>query len=241
MKAMSPARSPSRASHVVNRFSARRRRPIVRRCSRTCGSEFDLHYSFFQLKDIDWTAIGAKYRPLALAAKSDAEFALVVSNMLAELHDPHVSLTPFGAGSTMRYVSPYDTAAMYLQRARRRWASYVTAPSVTNGGHIRYGRVGTDVGYAVIESFLGDGWAGEMDEVLERAEGRELDGHRRAQQQRRQSNAGDRHRRPIHRSLTHLRLHPHSQRNRARRFHRLSSRPTSFRAVRDSSPDPSTC
>lgn len=133
-------------------------------------NEFDLHYSFFQLKNIDWTAIGAKYRPLALAAKSDAEFALVVSNMLAELHDPHVSLTPFGGGSTMRYVSPYDTAAMYYSPTAT-MSRYVTASSVTTGGHIRYGRVGTNTGYAVIGSFLGDGWSGEMDEVLDRLNG----------------------------------------------------------------------
>ena len=78
--------------------------------------EFDLHYSFFQLKGIDWTAIGAQYRPLAVAAKSDQTFAVVMSKMLAELHDPHVSITPFGTGSTMRYVSPWDTAAMFYSR-----------------------------------------------------------------------------------------------------------------------------
>ena len=39
--------------------------------------EFDLHYSFFQLKNIDWNAIGAKYRPQAAAAKSDVELAVV--------------------------------------------------------------------------------------------------------------------------------------------------------------------
>ena len=128
--------------------------------------EFDLHYSFFQLKGIDWTAIGARYRPLALAAKSDVDFAVVVSQMLAELHDPHVSLTPFGPGSTMRYVSPFDTAATFYS-ASATLGKYVTAPTATSGGHIRYGRVGTNVGYAAIESFLGDGWAGEMDEVLD--------------------------------------------------------------------------
>jgi len=129
--------------------------------------EFDLHYSFFQLKNIDWKAIGAQYRPQALAAKTDAEFAVVVSKMLAELHDPHVSLTPFGPGSTMRYVSPWDTASMFYNPSATE-NRYVTAPSIASGGHIRYGRVGTNVGYAVIEGFGGDGWAGEIDEVLER-------------------------------------------------------------------------
>jgi C-terminal processing protease CtpA/Prc len=132
--------------------------------------EFDLHYSFFQLKNIDWNAIGAKYRPQAAAAKSDVELAVVVSNMLAELKDPHVSLTAFGPGSTMRYVSPYDTAATYYNAATT-VGRYVTTPSVTRGGHIRYGRVSADMGYAVIESFLGDGWAGEMDEVLDKLNG----------------------------------------------------------------------
>ena len=75
--------------------------------------EFDLHYSFFQLKGIDWAAIGTRYRPLAMAARSDADFAVVMSQMLAELHDPHVSITPFGPGSTMRYVSTTDRQASH--------------------------------------------------------------------------------------------------------------------------------
>ena len=132
--------------------------------------EFDLHYSFFQLKDIDWNAIGAQYRPQALAATSDIDFAVVMSHMLAELHDPHVSLTPFGTGSTMRYVSPYDTASMFYTRAAT-VSNYVTASATTKGGHIQYGRIAPDVGYAVIASFMGDGWDGEMDEVLSQLAG----------------------------------------------------------------------
>lgn len=132
--------------------------------------EFDLHYSFFQLKNVDWNAIGAKYRPQALAATTESDFATVVSNMLAELHDPHVSLTTSGPGSTMRYVSVYDTAAMYYSRPAT-MRKYVTGATTTSGGHIEYGRLSDNVGYASISSFMGDGWDGEMDEVLDRLAG----------------------------------------------------------------------
>ena len=169
--------------------------------------EFDLHYSFFQLKGIDWTAIGAQYRPLALAAKSEADFAMIVSKMLAELHDPHVSLTPFGAGSTMRYVSPYDTAAMFYN-ATATLGKYVTAPRRRRRADT-FATAASGPTPATRSSRAFSATVGWRDgRSARQAEGRPHDGDRRAQQQRRQSNAGARHRRPVHRSLAHLRIHP---------------------------------
>lgn len=130
-------------------------------------TQFDLHYSYFELHDLDWSAIGAKYRPLALAAKSDTDFARVLGKMLAETHDLHVSITPFGAGSTMRYVSAYDTSASGYD-ASATIAKYVTSGFTTTGGHLRGGRVGARTGYIQIPSFTGSGWAAEMDDALTR-------------------------------------------------------------------------
>lgn len=129
--------------------------------------EFDLHYSFFQLKGIDWTAVGARHRDRAIAATSDRAFANELAAMLAELHDPHVSLTPFGPGSTLRYISPYDTAAMHFNE-RATLAKYVPNATTTSGGngHIRYGMASPGVGYMRIASFMGAGWSGEVDEAL---------------------------------------------------------------------------
>ena len=35
-------------------------------------SEFDLHYSYFALRGVNWDSVGAHYRPNAVAAKNDA-------------------------------------------------------------------------------------------------------------------------------------------------------------------------
>ena len=34
-------------------------------------SQFDLHYSYFALKAIDWDSVGAHYRPMAAAAQTE--------------------------------------------------------------------------------------------------------------------------------------------------------------------------
>ncbi|MEP6495118.1 MAG: S41 family peptidase [bacterium] len=127
----------------------------------------DLHYSFFEYKQINWDSVGAHYRPLALAAPTDAQFAVVLSQMLRELKDVHVSLTPVGTASTTRYVSSSDTARTYftMDLVTRQ---YVVNTRFTTGGHIRYGTAEPTVGYVRISSFAGGSWASEMDEALDR-------------------------------------------------------------------------
>jgi len=129
--------------------------------------EFDLHYSFFELKGIDWNAARARHRPAALAATSDREFAAALAAMLAELRDVHVTLTPFGPGSTMRYLTPFDTTASGMSEALI-FSAYVTDAATTSGGHLRYGMLAPGVGYLRIPSFVGNDWAGEVDEALGR-------------------------------------------------------------------------
>lgn len=75
------------------------------------GDSFDLlvddmakHYSFFELKKIDWKKLTNKYRADATAADTPAQFAQVVSKMLDELKDTHVSVF-FGGKRYGRYSS----------------------------------------------------------------------------------------------------------------------------------------
>jgi carboxyl-terminal processing protease len=127
-------------------------------------SQFDLHYSYFDLKDLDWTAIGEHYRPLAMGAASDAQFASVLGQMVSQLHDLHVSIT---AGKTLyRFESPYEATSAINETAI--FARYVPSSFKTSGGHIRAGLIAPRVGYARITSFVGDDWSGEFDEVLTR-------------------------------------------------------------------------
>jgi len=127
-------------------------------------SQFDLHYSYFELKGVDWTEIGAQYRPLAVASTSDAQFASILGQMVSQLHDLHVSIT---AGKTLyRFRSPYEGTTAINESAI--FGRYVSSSFTTKGGHIRAGLVGPRIGYARIASFVGDDWSAEMDEVLAR-------------------------------------------------------------------------
>ncbi len=127
--------------------------------------QFDLHYSFFALKNVNWDTLGARYRPLALAAPTDDAFAAQMGSMLQQLKDVHVSLTlNAAAGSTFGYLSPFDTITTYFNPSLI-FQRYVTGAQSTSGGHMRYGMVAPTVGYVRLASFAGTDWADEMDEV----------------------------------------------------------------------------
>jgi hypothetical protein len=128
--------------------------------------QFDLHYSYFGL-GVNWDSLGTHYRPLATSAATDHEFASVLAAMLAELKDVHVSLSPSGAGSTMRYLSRFDTIATYFDHTTI-FQRYVPASNTTPSGHIQFGLIADSVGYIRLRNFDGDGWAGEIDDVIHR-------------------------------------------------------------------------
>jgi hypothetical protein len=127
-------------------------------------AQFDLHYSYFELKGLDWDAIGAHYRPLAVAAKSDAQFASILGQTMSQLHDLHVVLT--ADKTVFRYRSPYEGSTAVNESAI--FGRYVASAFTTSGGHIRGGFVAPGVGYVRIATFVGDGWSSEMDEALAR-------------------------------------------------------------------------
>jgi hypothetical protein len=61
---------------------------------------FDREYSYFEHKQIDWNAMRAAYRPRALAAADQRGFIDVIREMLANLHDGHVTLRDPGGAQT---------------------------------------------------------------------------------------------------------------------------------------------
>lgn len=127
-------------------------------------AEVDRRYPFLDYKGIDWVEVGARYRPMALAAANDTLFADVLASMLAELRDVHVTLTPFGPGSLRRYVAPSELRSTYYDPSTT--AAHVAGFRATTGGHLAYGMAAADVGYVRIATFTGGSWAGEMDEAL---------------------------------------------------------------------------
>jgi len=125
--------------------------------------DFDLNYSFFAFKGVNWDSVRTAVRPRAIAATSDDELARVIGGMLMSLHDRHVLLaTPT---RTISYQSATDLAPVAFNPVLID-DDYLRGTTVTAGGHIVYGMLGPTVGYLRIPSFEGQGWAGEADEAL---------------------------------------------------------------------------
>lgn len=127
--------------------------------------EFDVHYSFFEAKGINWDSVGAIFRPQAIAAPNDAALARTLSHMLAGLRDRHVSLAPAGLTRSIAYLTTADSGVAPFDPGlvdRR----YLTGAKCSQGGHVCYGLASPTVGYVRIPTFEGTGWVGELDEAL---------------------------------------------------------------------------
>jgi hypothetical protein len=61
-------------------------------CFEHCWKTIDEKYSFFALKNIDWTAVGNQYRPLVTDDISDDSLFNVLNSMLFTLKDGHVNI-----------------------------------------------------------------------------------------------------------------------------------------------------
>lgn len=127
--------------------------------------QFDLHYSFFEVKQVDWNTMRERYRPRAVAARTDDEFAATLAAMLSELRDVHVSITPSGSFRTLRYVAPRENVSTYFD-PRVIFGKYVSSTQTSPAAHVRYGMAGSSVGYVFIPSFLETGTEGEVDAAI---------------------------------------------------------------------------
>jgi C-terminal processing protease CtpA/Prc len=65
----------------------------------------------------------------------------------------------------MRYVSRFDTTSTYFDQGMT-LGRYVHVASATADGQMQYGLVADSIGYTRIADFVGNGWAGDMDEVI---------------------------------------------------------------------------
>ena len=118
-------------------------------------NDFDLHYSLFEAKQIDWNAIRATYRPLAAGTTDDVDLSEIISDMLGNLRDDHVlfrgSRVTFGRGGIRS--DPVNTSP---------FVQYVG--SFSDG--LTFGSVNASIGYINILTFDGTGWVAEIDSAL---------------------------------------------------------------------------
>lgn len=122
--------------------------------------EFDRHYSFFELKGIDWSAVREQYRP-QLAGVSAGALLDTIRQVFERLDDPHVGLVAPGTvvlAKVDRLSEPtYFSDATVFER-------YVFELGTTP--HMRYGSSAIGIGYVLIPSFLETGWGAEIETVL---------------------------------------------------------------------------
>ena len=130
----------------------------------TVWQTFDQSYSFFVLKNIDWSAARTTYRSRLTATSTDQELFAVLSAMLLDLEDAHVRLTtPIG---TTRYTGWYDAYPDNFSAAVVS-ASYLGASErLSPRAELIYGYAADDVGYVRVASLSGSGFAADLRDIV---------------------------------------------------------------------------
>jgi hypothetical protein len=125
----------------------------------------DSVYPAFDLKQVDWGAVHAEYRPRAEQALGD-EIIQVLHDMLAVLRDPHVYHKTVGGARFFPYMSPRlltDRHAFSPQLVR----TYFDAELLLAGKKgVEYGILDGNVGYIHITHFNEDGMMDDFPSVM---------------------------------------------------------------------------
>lgn len=124
-------------------------------------TEFDRHYSFFELKDIDWDALREEYRPRVTPETGDQALLRIMGEMLDHLEDGHVNLySPAGQYAYIDWFDPYPES-FWWPLIEDRVASVQYSPD----GKITWGRYRT-VGYIHLGDFVGDERVGQVEDAV---------------------------------------------------------------------------
>lgn len=116
-------------------------------------NQYDIYYSFFEHKAIDWDAVYSEFRPLIANNTTDRKLFGVLSTMLSVLKDGHASLD-----SKFDFYLYED----YWKNAPRNYfphiieGQYLGKNTQKRDGIFTYGIINEDVGYIHIETFSGN-------------------------------------------------------------------------------------
>lgn len=123
--------------------------------------EIDLHYPFFAQTGIDWPATVAAERRNLTATSSDAKLRASLCALLSKLRSYHTNLVT--TSGNCAYNGPLYAANF----SRTLLTAALPALRTSRSGAISYTRIGTEIGYVFIPSFLGQDWGDEFDDVLD--------------------------------------------------------------------------
>ncbi len=131
--------------------------------------QFDLKYSFFELKGIDWEDSKARFRSRLSTTSSDSELYAVLSEMLLELEDPHVRLdTPIGVST---YTGWYDQYPANFDETIVTATYLGQGAMMTPNANMVFGLADTDIGYFRVHSLAGSGHGSDTDFMLSQMAG----------------------------------------------------------------------
>jgi hypothetical protein len=108
--------------------------------------EFDQLYGGFEVKPVDWAEVHGRYRAQLTAQSGNADLYRVLTRMIDELNDGHVSLAPTEP-QFPRYVSgqgrgpALNHTSLDLIKERYLTESHLASPTIT------YGKLAGNVGY----------------------------------------------------------------------------------------------
>ena len=127
--------------------------------------EFDRHYSFFELKELDWDSVYQVTRPKVDSFTTEAELFDLLEEIILSLEDGHVNLySDFG---TVRY----DFRAGFPVNSPEHVSKYLENIVQPNNQIVYAALRNTNLGYLRIGSFGGDQSVFEViDEIIERFE-----------------------------------------------------------------------
>jgi hypothetical protein len=119
-------------------------------------SDFDLHYSLFIVKGVNWDSLRAVYRPMAAQATNQFGAQNAIIRLLSNLHDGHVLFRGASTGTTAH--GSIDAPTITYGR-------YVTPRADFSGG-VSCGTIATTIGYIEISTFDGTQLLPEIDSAL---------------------------------------------------------------------------
>ncbi len=133
----------------------------------TLWNQYNVRYSFFDLKHIDWTALYNIYKPQVTATTTDLDLFKIISSMLSNLKDGHVNfITPYGNYAYMDWYKKYPQNFLGLNAV----IPYMSTDfGNTANGYMHYGIISNDIGYVYVgPNFQGNSntWSSSIDQII---------------------------------------------------------------------------
>jgi C-terminal processing protease CtpA/Prc len=126
-------------------------------------NQVDRHYSYFDVKEIDWNEVKSRYSDSISDGMNEEELFRVLGNMMNELRDDHTNLvSPFN-------ISMYEVALNYEPNYNERTIRDYYIPEMMHTGSLAHNFVaGDSIAYVRYASFMSPVTNEDMDFVLQR-------------------------------------------------------------------------